>query len=262
MTMTVKYPKTFSALLLGAFLLMAGACKTSRSASEVLRDVTPEGLLTLLNNQQIKAKWLEAKAKISFDDGEQQISVAATVKMRKDSVLWASVKKLGFEVARVKVTRDSVHILDRINNEYAVRDLKFIEQEFNAPASLQTLQALLLGNPLFFTTTNMKAELQTPFYHLFGENDYEENHYWLQAADKQLSKMDFKDKRNRRNMSMQLQEYTPIAGGRQNFSYLRNMEMDSQESGRVAVEVHFSEVTLDKPVDMNFEIPDRYTRVK
>lgn len=263
MTLSVKYSNTLAALLLGAFLFLGNACKTSRATTgNDLRELTPEGLLATLRNNRINAKWLEAKAKISFDDGEQQISVAATVKMRKDSVLWASIKKLGFEVARVKVTPDSVYVLDRINNEYAVRDLKFIEQQFNAPADLQTLQALLLGNPVFFSNTMMKAELQEPFYHLFGESDVQENHYWLQKSDKQLSKMDIKDKRNQRNMTLLLQEYTPIAGGRQNFAYLRNMEMDSRETGKVAVEVHFSEVALDKPVDMTFEIPDRYTRVK
>lgn len=250
------------ALLLVALALLGSGCKTTRSASGALREVTPEGLMDLLRDNQIKATSLEAKAKITFTDDNQQISVAATIKMRKDSFLWASIKKLGFEVARVKITPDSVYILDRINNEYAVRDLKFMEEGFNVPANLQTLQALLLGNPLFFSTANMRAETQAPFYHLFGENEFHENHYWVQTIDRKLSKMDIKDKRQRRNVSMQLQEYALLAEGRQNFSYLRNMEMNSHDLGRVAVEVHFSEVALDKPLEMNFEVPDRYTRVK
>ncbi len=253
---------SFFLLLIGITALSGSGCKTTRSArTGNLDNASPSQLMEALLAGHIKADWLDAKAKITFNDGNQQLSVNASIKMRKDSLIWASIKKLGFEIARVQVTPDSVYIIDRINNEYAVRDLKYLEKQVSAPASLATLQALLLGNPLFFTTKDLQAEVKLPFYHLFGEKEGMENHYWLSADKRQLKKMDFNDLRERRSVSMGLEEYAKVTD-RQDFSYLRNMEMQSSATGKVQVEVRFSEVVIDKPLDISFDIPDRYTRVK
>ncbi len=248
-------------MFIAAIALLAGGCKSTRSTrTGDTGQATPSQLMEALLAGQFKANWLEAKAKITFDDGNQQLSVNASIKMRKDSLLWASIKKLGFEIARVQVTPDSVYIIDRINNEYAVRDIKYLEKQVSAPASLNTLQALLLGNPIFFTTRDLQAEAKLPYYHLFGEKDGLENHFWLSADNRQLKKMDFNDQRERRSVSMALEEYAKVSN-RQDFSYLRNMEMQSSATGKVQVELRFSEVEIDKPLDMRFDIPQRYTRV-
>lgn len=240
---------------------LAGGCKTSRTAVLTTRNATAASVMQLLVSNQVNASWLDAKAKITFNGDDQKISVAATIRMRKDSLIWASIKKLGFEIARVKITRDSVYVLDRINSQYMVHDMKYLEDQVSAPASLNSLQALILGNPVFFSTSNMQLETNTPFYHLYSEKEALENHYWITLEDHMLKKMDINDGRARRNMSMELNEYAKVPE-HQNFSYLRTIEMDSQETGKVEVELKFSDVVLNTPVDLRFDIPERYTRVQ
>jgi len=241
-------------------LLSFSACKSTKSlAGGKLNIDTPDGMMEHLIRNQVKADWLDAKAKITFNDGYQTISANASIKMRKDSVLWIAIKKLGFEVARMQVTRDSVYVINRLNNEYLIKDLSYLESEYNIPASLSMLQALILGNPMFFTRQNLQLEANENVYHLSAKEELKENHFWINRQSLALEKSTLKDARAGRDMALELKEYADLQG-KQKFSYLRLLELNSRETGKVAAEISFSSVEINNPTEIRFEIPERYTR--
>ncbi len=242
-------------------LLPLGACTPKKAVTgDSLKENTPEAMMDQLVRNQVHAEWLDAKAKISYNDGYQTISANATIKMRKDSILWIAVKKLGFEVARMQVTRDSVYILDRLNNEYDIKDLSYLESSLNIPANLQMLQAFLLGNPVFFTRKNLQLEAAESGYHLWGKDEMRENHFWMNGKQLLLEKTTLSDGRSGRNMALELKEHADLTGN-QKFSYLRQLELNSRETGKVNAEISFSSVEINNPIEIHFEIPERYTRM-
>jgi len=242
-------------------LLPLTACTLKKATTgATLKDGTPEGMLDHLVRNQVYAEWFDAKAKISYDDGYQSVSANATIKMRKDSILWIAVKKLGFEVARMQVTRDSVYILDRLNNQFAVKDLSYLESTLNMPANLQMLQAFLLGNPVFFTRRNLQIESKDGGYHLWGKDEGKENHFWMNGKQLLLEKTTLSDSRAGRNVALELKEHADLTGN-QKFSYLRQLELNSRETGKVSAEISFSSVEINNPIEIRFEIPERYTRM-
>ncbi len=254
--------RNFSFVLALLLVLPLSACHATKTMSSSLKkDTTPEALMDQLIQPQVQVEWLDAKAKISYDDGYQSMSGNVLIKMRKDSVLWIAVKKLGFEVARMQVTRDSVYILDRINNQYAVKDLSYLETSYNIPASLPMLQALILGNPVFFTRQNLQVETGESAYHLWGKDDTKENHFWMDNKGMVLQKTNLSDARAGRTIALELKEHGDLAGN-QKFSYLRLLELNSRETGKINAEINFSSVDINNPIEIRFEIPERYTRME
>ncbi len=75
-------------------------------------------------------------------------SIGLIVRIRKDSLIWISARKLGFEIARLMMTEDSVWMMDRINGRYFAGDYLFFKQQFNIEVDYNLVEALLLGNPL------------------------------------------------------------------------------------------------------------------
>ncbi len=250
-------------LLCGLFCLslisIFPACKTSKGTTVGGKKMKSEALMAHLMTNQVKADWLDGRAKISYNDGSFSISLSSNIKLRKDSLIWMNAKKLGFEVARVLVTPDSVYILNRLNREYSIKGLASLQKDYNLPGDFKTLQQVILGNPIFFFTGNMQLENNSIAYHLFGKNGEQESHYYLDNPGLLLRKMAFRDKMANRNMDLSLEEYGKTDDD-QDFSYLRNVQVDSRETGKAAVEIEFTKVTLNEPTDINFEIPDRYTR--
>ena len=105
-----------------------------------------------------------------------------------------------------------------------------------------------------------ESELSDQRYRLYGSRNGLKSSYWIGGQDLLLQSMRFDDQRARRRIQMRFEEYDQ-AMENQNFSYLRNLEVDSQQTGKVSIDIRFSQVEFNVPKSIRFEIPDRYTRV-
>ncbi|HMN89802.1 MAG TPA: DUF4292 domain-containing protein [Saprospiraceae bacterium] len=244
-------------LVLVTVLMGCGASKKA-ARTDINRD-NPEALFRHLITNQVKVKWFSARAKVDFADDNMSLGAVATIRMLKDSLIWVSVRKLGFEVARAQITKDSVYVIDRLNNAYEVFDLSYLERTYSLPASLEVMQAILLGNPVFFTTTGWQSANTKEGLQLNGKNQKMDTSYLLDDKTLALRQMRFEDARSERKVNVKLEEYNQLPDN-QKFSYFRIIEMTSRETGKVKAEIRFSQLEINIPKDVRFEIPNRYTR--
>lgn len=242
--------------------LFVVGCKSTKKAQGVqLKEYSSAFLLKKLNSQYIDVEWFSAKAKISYKDDAQSVKANAYIRMRKDSVIWMAVKKLGVEAARILITTDSVHVLDRINKQYTSSDFSYIERQYHLPANFEVLQNLILGNPLFFSEVVLNAEITKERYHLASSNDERiTSDYWLNGLDFSLEKMLFLDLRNNRKVEVSQRDQNPL-DTYQNFSYLRSIDLSSPETGDVSIGLKLSDVTINTPKSIKFKIPEHYTKI-
>jgi hypothetical protein len=251
---------------LGAMLILAiligTGCNTKKTISETA--ATIEGPLAakdypgVFARNQVQADWMNASAKLSFDDGDMSIGGMATIKMKKDEMIWMNVRKFGFEVARAMITKDSFFILDRINKEYAAESISYIAERFKLPADLMMLQQILLGNPVYLTQGSPKVLTESSTLRWFAETDGSRNEFWYLLPDYQLNQMEIKQGAGR-SVGIQLLNYQN-AGANRDFSYLRKIAVQSQETGKAEIEIEFTEVELNVPTDFEFSVPARYER--
>jgi len=261
MHIIINIPRVTKLACFLSLLMIFSSCKSIKKITGVKTDeLSPAKVQQQMIQNQVQADWLTAKAKLGFEGLGQKMGATSTIKLRKDSLLWMNVKKLGFEVARVQVTKDSVFVLNRLTNEFLAKDLDYLERQYNLPADFNTLQALILGNPIFFVNRNLKLENTPEAYHLFATEGSKVNDFWLSPGNFLLNKMSFEDKSSRRSLALLLQDYTETSDN-QNFSYLRNVDLNSQETGQVNIEISFSKVVLNEPTAFRFDVPKRYTRV-
>ncbi len=91
---------------------------------------------------------LSYSAQITLGMDGSENSVNGTFRIKKDSLIWISARKFGFEIGRLMVSQDSVWLLNRISNQYFVGDYLFFSRQFNLDIDYNMIEALLLGNPL------------------------------------------------------------------------------------------------------------------
>lgn len=93
-------------------------------------------------------EWLTAKMDIEAQSNEQYFNdLSGQLRMRKDSIIWLNVTAtMGMEVLRVKISNDSVWILNRLEKSYLSEPLDIIAAQLGIPVSLPLVQALLLDN--------------------------------------------------------------------------------------------------------------------
>ena len=115
-------------LSMATFFIATTGCKTSQKVTEPVvkeqrndENKTAPDLQQTISDSSFKARTVSAKAAVKSVIGEEENSFNINLRIYTDSVIWISISPLlGIEVARVKVTRDTVWFMDRLNKKYSI----------------------------------------------------------------------------------------------------------------------------------------------
>ena len=137
-----------------AMIFTLNACRvaktiTAKIAAPTLTAEAKERLnfIQELPSHQFKYELLTAKAKVAFKSKSQSQNLTLNFRMQSAQKIWVSVNALGsLEVARVLLTKDSVKILNRLNNEFNEGDYAYLSNLINYPISFDLIESLLIGN--------------------------------------------------------------------------------------------------------------------
>lgn len=93
-------------------------------------------------------QWLTSKVDIDVEGNSMAFNdLTGQLRMRKDSIVWMSVTgPMGVEVARLKVSNDSVWVLNKLEKTYLAESLDTVAARLKMPISLPWVQAMLLDN--------------------------------------------------------------------------------------------------------------------
>jgi hypothetical protein len=133
-------------LLIGAISFLNVSCKKIPVASHgaFIQDT----LLSEFKPSKTTFKYLATKTKIEFSDGINIDQYAMTLRVKKDSVIWASIGKAGIEGVRALLRPDSVFILDKMKNDSYSYDLNYLKGIIQSDLSYENFQNLLVGDLL------------------------------------------------------------------------------------------------------------------
>lgn len=122
-------------------LLVSFACK---------RDVLPTASRKDLKNLNIKPvdfTYLTTRSRVNYDDGDRSLGATASIRMRKDSLIWISVSPgFGLEAARGLITQDSLVLLNKLQKEYYAYSFSELSHKLGVKVDYNVLQAALLGD--------------------------------------------------------------------------------------------------------------------
>ena len=253
--------RSFVRLAFWGSILLLTACNPARRLEKgKLRSRSANYLLKKLDQNRIEADWFEGRARVGFRGDGQSLKVSANIRMRRDSVVWMTVKKLGLEAARVQITPDSVFVLNRLSREYGAWDLSYLEREFNLPLGFRDLQELILGNAVMVSGEALEADVKGTQHQLRGQQAGVATEYYLNGLDFLLEKIIVRDPGATWSVQIE-QEDRSAERDYAKFSYLRNFSVESEDTGPLQLNVKFSKIELNVPKSIRFEIPSRYSKM-
>lgn len=255
-------------LLFAAVILLLPACRSAKDAGNAdikLKQRSSKYVLKKLAKNRVEAEWLSAKAKVTYKDDNETRKFTTNIRYRRDSVIWFNVKKASVEAVRVQITPDSFFLINRLDKEYFANSIAKIEEQFNLPqrtaadiSVFDLLQEMLLGNPVFFANSDLKAEVDKNEYVLKGTPEHFDSEYRIDGVDFMINAMNFEPDDGRQYLNVELErdrkkeEYP-------NFSYFRKYKLNNPQRGDVELKLKITKLELDIPKTIRFEIPKNYT---
>jgi hypothetical protein len=138
-----------------AAIIFLFSCTTHKVITKTVEAPPPKitehaDVIDSVHAHAFQFEYFTAKAKIVVDHGDNHTEFTANFRVKNDSAIWVSISPaLGLEAARVLMTGDSVRVIDRLHHEKTSHGYDFFQKYTSLPVTLQTMQQLVEGNPVF-----------------------------------------------------------------------------------------------------------------
>ena len=154
----------FNVFLLSLLLLMLLSFTSCKSAKEMVKEkdvlrtdvkieakpTAEELLVEEVHSLSPNFSYYSSKLDIEYGG----MSYSGTLRIGKDSVIWASLGKFGIEAARLMLTKDSILFMNKLTHDYFVGDYNFIVNMLGFKLNYDIIQAILLGEDFSEYETN------------------------------------------------------------------------------------------------------------
>ncbi len=259
----------------------------------------PEKLLErVLPNTVLNIRYFSAKANVDMKDSADSHSFKAHIRCVTDSAAWISVVPLlGIEVARAMLTKDSLKMMDKLGDHYWTGDTAQAKKKFGLQPNLTFFQQALLGLPIGldpkekyksereegeYTLTSKEkrrfrraAEDLTPDDTLPYDKDMSERRlertlrkaerkdaivykYWIEPDSFRVTRVTITDLAHDQQADVRYLERTNV-DGRSLPTRLSLSLSDPKRKFSGALELEH--ISLDGPLQLNFRIPEKFTRM-
>lgn len=215
--------------------------------------------LDLLKKETISFTTFSAKVDVDYVGGDgKKENANANLRMYKDSVIWVSLTGLlGIEGLRAYITRDSIKLVNKLDKIYTGRSVAYVQEVTGLPLDLPSLQALLIGNPVFLDSNNIVSYAKSGnTVSLLSIGEWFKNLISLSDGYMRHAKLDDVDLNRNRTCDLSYDNYEDKKGV--NFSSRRRITVS--EKSKLDIKLDFKSYNFNETLSFPFTVPKNYKR--
>ena len=216
--------------------------------------------LQKLDSNQIDYRTFSAKVNVDYRgfDGKNY-DVNANVRMLRDSIIWINVNAfMGIDAMRLIITRDSVKLLNKLDKVYTARSVDYLQDVTELPLDLQTVQDLIIGNPVFLDSNVVSYTTSNDISSMLSIGVWFKNLITLSEPNKGLIriKLDDTDITRSRTADLTYTDYEEKKG----YPFSTKRRILVTEKKRLDIKLDFKHYEFNTEVSFPFSIPKNYER--
>ena len=208
---------------------------------------------------------IKGKAQVTLKGNKQGANLS--VRVRRDSIIWVSAGLAGFEGVRAVLTRDSVHVVNRLEKTYFSGGYDYLSKLLNVPVSFAQMQTLMLGDYLPAptgttpTVATEEAARQRVSYNLSSVLV----EHLLQAGNTgRVQQLRLSDAAAKRNLTVDYTDFQPLdAQLPLPFAHALFVQAQQQLAGAVTAAINYNKVEVSRArLSFPFAVPKGYRRLR
>lgn len=262
-----------------SLLVLSSSCRTKKTITEAPINIpigivetgisSPDSLSRAMKMADAPILWFGAKVSVDSDINNQTNSFSANLRIKKDSAIWISISPaLGIEVARALITPDSLKFINRINGTYFKGDFKYLNDLLQIEVNFKMIQAILLGNVYLHYSIeqyirdreNSELVLSTlKKRRIRRDIDVEipqilTQEIWFSSFQNKIVRMEMQDYRPVRKFTVNYLQFEKV----DDLSMPNKLTITAQADKHVKIDLEYSRMTINKELNLPFNIPENY----
>lgn len=264
-------------LIIVTLVCSAGIISSCSSSKKItgskIKEMSANRLMREITANSFDFESLQAKVGIKVETEDNAFNLKGQLKMKKDSILWASITlPLGLEVARIKVTTDSIFFINKSNKSYLAEQTKSFNYLQNINADINTIQSVFTGNIFLI---NKKSDnnvfIKDNKYNLlskenitFINNKYKKNftinkNIIIDPTLFRITKYEIiNNEDSDYGLTIDYSNFIEIKG-----KYLPSIiKINISTEEKMYITITYSNISTNNNTQYNFSIPKKYERIK
>ncbi|PWT74698.1 MAG: DUF4292 domain-containing protein [Bacteroidetes bacterium] len=213
-----------------------------------------------IHSNRIDFKTFSAKVKVNYEGADgKNYEFNAFIRMEKDRVIWVSIIAiLGIEGFRAIITPDSVKVLNKQDKIVQLRSVNYLKEIARLPFDFQTLQDLLVGNPVFLDSNILYYKRDENGLSFLSVGPLFKHYLTLNPNDYTLkhSKLDDVDVLRARTCDLTYGDYEK----RDTLKFSTYRKISVAEKSKLDIQMSFKQFNFNEPLSFPFNIPKNYKR--
>jgi len=235
---------------------MLGACSKKTVPS------TPATPKSALNVEEIDFEYFHGKARMVLRDANKEREVKATIRVRKDSVIWMNFTVLGVQGGKALINKDSITIMSNVDKEYFVFEYTELSKRFKIDINYDIIQAAMLGNSLFPRSESDEVTQESSMFLLKQQTGDINVLTYVNGASQKIEKIEMKEGNSTNSLIINYSNFQPV--GNKLFPYNGTINLFYKAvagllNTTIIFEYNKAEVG-DRELKFPFNIPKRYER--
>lgn len=215
-----------------------------------------------INIQEIDFEYLHGKAKLNYRDEKKDREVKASIRIRKDSVIWMDIQVVGISGARVLINKDSITIRSNVEKEYYVFEFTELSKRFNFNVDYHVMQSALLGNPVIVKSAEDVVGEEGMFDILNQQRGSVTIKNFINKDSKKLEKAELDEATSGNKLKIDYSDFQPV--GDKLFPYKGVIDIFYKTASGIinnAITFEYTKAEVgDRELRFPFNIPKRYDR--
>ncbi|RZS99247.1 DUF4292 domain-containing protein [Aquimarina brevivitae] len=246
-------------VILLLFVTVLSGCKSSNvDKAGAIDAMNSDKIISNHYNRSFNFNTINARLKVTYDDGKKSVSPTVSLRMKKDEVIWISAKVLGITVAKAMLTPDKVTYYEKINNTYFDGSFKMIEEWLGTDLDFYKVQQMLLGQSMFdLRGEKFKASVQNENYKLQPKKElaHFDRLLLVQPASFKMALQGISQPKENRTLQIKYPTYQKV--GNQYFPKEIYIKADQAEE-RTLITIEYRVVDFNPEISFPYNIPSGY----
>lgn len=243
-------------------LVILTSCGSRRATMGTAPAEDAAAAAVILNHYENEADFetLQGKLRVQFQNESQNQTVTVSYRMKKDETIWMSAQLMGFPLAKVMITPNSVQFYEKITGTYFDGDFSLLSDLLGTPLDFEKVQNLLIGQTIYdLREERYRLTESSRGYQLVpSREDRLKKTFLLDGGNYKALAQQISQEGDTRAVTVTYPSYQTVNGQ----IFPKEIKIIANEgASNTQIDMQFRSVDFNVPVSFPFSLPSGYEEI-
>jgi len=228
---------------------------------DIIENISAKKIISNHYDNNFNHKTVNANLNAKYSDSKMSTSINIKLRIELDKTIWMSATKLGFPLAKVKITPDRVSYYEKLKGTYYDGDFSMLSKWLGTELDYEKVQNILLGQAVLnLRKEKYDSKIDNRLYLLSPkkENELFGILFFMNPDNFKLNRQEITNTEKQQFLSVSYANYKNIKGEQ----FPENINIRATDHQKLTtIDLEYRSVEFNEELTFPFEIPNGYKEI-